>query len=151
MKTAEGEPGLFAVIEGLPIDGPEIRVASLMLGVADGAVGDARFPVDALFGSDPFADPIVAHETAVAVDVEVGVVAVFAAVGVFKTLVGETEVPGHETDFIFLGERRDRKNAEKEEQEDGRASPRSSSDEVKIRAVAAGSSVRRRGVCGARG
>jgi len=102
----DGESSLFGVIEVRWINGPQIRVASLVLGVAHGAVLNGSIAMDSLFCGHSFGDQIMADETPVSVDVEIIVVAVLAAVWILEAFMSEAEAAGHVIDLVFLRQRR---------------------------------------------
>jgi hypothetical protein len=104
--SLDGETCFFGVIEVRRVDGSEVRVASLVLGVAHGTVLNRGIAMDSLFGGHSLGDQVVADETSFPVNIEVIVMAVFAAVWILESLVREAEATGHVVDLVFLCERR---------------------------------------------
>jgi hypothetical protein len=146
VEPSEGESGLFGVIEVRRVNGSQIRVPPMVFGMACRAVVHRDFSMGPLFGGDAPRDLIVAHETPVAVDVEVGIVTVVAAVGIFKTLVGETEETGHVIDTEFLTDRGNRAKGQHESQKNGPESPQSISPDMKISLAVVGCRPGRRSI-----
>jgi hypothetical protein len=106
--TLDGESGLSGVIEVRRVDGSQVSVASLVLGVAHGAVLNGSIAMDSLFCGHSFGDQIMANETSFSIDVEVIVVAVLAAVWILEAFMSEAEAAGHVVDLVILCERRHR-------------------------------------------
>jgi hypothetical protein len=77
--AGQGETGFFLVVEGLPVERPEIDVLPLVLDVADLAIA-AHFAVDALLDFDPLGHCGVAGEALVRADLFSGRVASLAIV-----------------------------------------------------------------------
>jgi hypothetical protein len=104
--TLDGETGFFGMIEVRHVNGSEVCIAPLVLDVAHGAVLNSDLAMDSLFGSHSLGDQIVADETIFSDNIEVIVVAVFAAVWILEPFVSEAEAAGHVVDLVFLCERR---------------------------------------------
>jgi len=106
--SLDGESGLSGMIEVRRVNGSQVSVASLVLGVAHGTVLDRGIAMDSLFCGHAPGDQIVADETSVSIDIEIVVVAVLAAVWILEPFVGKAEATWHEVDLVFLCERRHR-------------------------------------------
>ncbi len=104
--TLDGETGFFGVIEVRHVNGSEVCIAPLVLDVAHGAVLNSDLAMDSPFGSHSLGDQIVADETIFSDNIEVIVVAIFAAVWILEPLVREAEAAGHVIDLVFLCQRR---------------------------------------------
>lgn len=134
------------MIEVRRVDKSQIRVAPLMFGVAHCTVVHRDLAMDSLFGGDAPCDLFVADQAPVAVDVEIEVVAAVAALGIFKTLVGEIEETRHVVDTEFLTDRGNRAKGQHESQKDGPESPRIFPSDVRISLAVMGCQRGRRGV-----
>ena len=117
-----------------------------MFGVAHCTVVHRDLAMDSLFSGDALCDLVVADQAPVAVDVEIEVVAAVAALGIFKTLVGETEETRHVVDTEFLTDRGNRAKGQHESQKDGPESPRIFPSDVRISLAVMGCQPGRRGV-----
>ena len=102
--TRDGESRLTGVIEVLPIERPQISIPPLVFDMADGTITHGDLSMEALLCGHPSGDLIVTDQAPVAIDVEVVVMAVVAAVGIFEAFVSEAQPPGHEIDLFFLRE-----------------------------------------------
>ena len=108
VEADEVEARFGGVIESGHIEATKVLVTPLVFGVTHGAIARGDLAVNPLFGLYAKRNLVVTNEAAVAIDVEIGVVAVVATFRILEALVRKAEVTGHEIDFFVLGEKRRR-------------------------------------------